>query len=53
VKFTGLPARVRRPPLEFRAVKDDLEGVADYDPAAECEAKHDIALGKAQAGESK
>lgn len=48
VKFTGLPARVHRPPLEFRASKDDLEGVAAYDPSAECEAKHDIPLRKSK-----
>ena len=46
VKFTGLPPRVHRPPLEFHASKDDLEGVGTYDPAAECEAKHDIVLRK-------
>ena len=44
VKFTGLPARARRPPLEFRASKDQLSGVATYDPASECQAKHDIVL---------
>jgi hypothetical protein len=44
VKFTGLPARVRRPPLEFRASKDQLSGVGVYDPANECQAKHDIVL---------
>src|SRR5215472_584051 len=48
VKFTGLPARVHRPPLEFHAAKDDLEGVATYDPSSECEAKHDIALRKSK-----
>ena len=44
VKFTGLPSRVRRPPLEFRASKDQLTGIAMYDPASECQAKHDIVL---------
>ena len=44
VKFTGLPSRVRRPPLEFRASKDQLAGVAMYDPASECQGKHDIVL---------
>jgi hypothetical protein len=44
VKFTGLPARVRRPPLEFQASKDGLTGVATYDPLAECQAKHSITL---------
>ena len=46
VKFTGLPARVHRPPLEFNASKDDLSGTTTYDPSAECQAKHDIALTK-------
>jgi len=46
VKFTGLPARVHRPPLEFNASKDDRSGTATYDPSAECAAKHDIALTK-------
>jgi hypothetical protein len=44
VKFTGLPARVHRPPLEFQASKGDLGGIAVYDPATECEAKHGIAM---------
>jgi hypothetical protein len=48
VKFTGLPARVHRPPLEFTALKDDLSGVATYDPSAECQAKHEIMLAKTQ-----
>lgn len=46
LKFTGLPARVHRPPLEFRASKDDLEGVATYDPTSECQGKHDLTLSK-------
>lgn len=45
LKFTGLPAKVRRP-LEFRGSKDELSGIATYDPAAECEAKHDLPLEK-------
>jgi hypothetical protein len=44
VRFSGLPARVHRPPLEFHALKDALEGTATYDPSAECQAKHDITL---------
>src|SRR5215469_16934547 len=48
LKFTGLPARVRRPPLEFNASKDDLQGVATYDPSAECQGKHDLTLSKAK-----
>jgi len=50
-KFTGLPARVRRPPLEFRASKDAFEGIAAYDPLAECQAKHDITLEKSKVQE--
>ncbi len=46
VKFTGLPARVHRPPLEFDASKDDLRGTATYDPESECQGKHDISLSK-------
>jgi hypothetical protein len=45
-KFVGLPTRVRRPPLEFKASKDQLTGVATYDPAGECQAQHDIRLDK-------
>lgn len=54
VKFTGLPARVHRPPLEFHASKDELEGVATYDPSAECGAKRAITIStsKAQDGHS-
>ena len=44
VKFTGLPSRVHRPPLEFQASKDQLAGTATYNPDAECQAKHDIIL---------
>ena len=46
VKFTGLPARVRRPPLEFQASKEPLVGVLTYDPATECQARHNITLAK-------
>jgi hypothetical protein len=49
VKFAGLPDRVQRPPLEFYASKDELVGVASFDPATECQAKREIALGKAKA----
>ncbi len=44
VKFIGLPSRVRRPPLEFQAAKDQLVGTANYDPDSECQAKHDIVM---------
>lgn len=46
LKFTGLPDRVHRPPLEFHATKDDMEGMATYDPTSECQGKHDITLSK-------
>ena len=46
VKFIGLPRRVHQAPLEFRASKDDLQGVATVDPSAECEAKRTISLAK-------
>ena len=48
-RFTGLPAKVRKPPIEFRAKKDDLIGMATVDPVAECQAKHDIVLAKEKA----
>jgi hypothetical protein len=44
VKFTGLPARVRRPPLEFQASKDRLVGSTTYDPSQECQAKRSLVL---------
>jgi hypothetical protein len=45
VKFAGLPARVQRPPLEFHGSKDELEGLASFDPSTECQAKREIVLG--------
>jgi hypothetical protein len=45
-KFAGIPAKVKNPPIEFRAKKDDLIGMATVDPATECQAKHDIMLDK-------
>jgi hypothetical protein len=45
-KFTGIPAKVKKPPVEFNATKDDLVGVATMDPATECQAKHDIVMDK-------
>ncbi len=47
VRFTGLPAKVRRPPLDFRARKDALVGNVGYDPATQCQATQEIKLGKA------
>lgn len=48
VKFTGLPSRVRRPPLEFHASTDkgQLVGTATFDPATECHANREITLAK-------
>jgi len=46
VTFVGLPAKIRRPPLEFQASKDQLVGVLMYDPANDCQAKHTITLDK-------
>jgi hypothetical protein len=43
-KFTGIPIRVRKPPIEFNAKKDELVGVATMDPTTECQAKHDIVM---------
>jgi len=49
VTFAGLPDRVQRPPLEFHASKDELVGVAAFDPSAECQAKREIALARSKA----
>ena len=46
VKFTGIPARVHRPPIEFNAKKDEFEGSLLYNPTSECQAKHDLTLEK-------
>ena len=51
VKFTGLPNRVRRPPLEFEASKDQLVGVATVDPAVQCRAQRTIVIDKPKAPE--
>jgi hypothetical protein len=47
-RFVGIPAKVRRPPVEFTAKKDDLVGAATMDPATECQARHDIVMAKAK-----
>jgi hypothetical protein len=46
VKFIGLPSRVRRPPLEFLASKNQLVGTVRYDPDEDCQAKQDLVLDK-------
>ncbi|MGH9516164.1 MAG: hypothetical protein ACRD3P_10865 [Terriglobales bacterium] len=48
VKFTGIPAKVHNPPLEFGASKDALEGSVNYDPLNECHGKHDLHLEKSK-----
>jgi hypothetical protein len=45
-RFTGIPLRVRKPPIEFRVKKDDLIGLATMDPLTECHARHDVVLAK-------
>jgi hypothetical protein len=52
VKFVGIPTRVQRPPLEFRASKDDFTGIAVVDPSTQCQAKYDITLEKPKAQDS-
>jgi hypothetical protein len=49
VRFIGLPSSVHRPPLEFKASKDQLVGTVTYDPEEECHAKHGLALDKPKA----
>jgi len=53
VKFTGIPAKVKRPPLEFEATKDKLEGMVTYNPESECHAHHDLTLAEPKAEEEK
>jgi hypothetical protein len=48
-RFTGIPIKVRKPPIEFQAKKGDLIGVATMDPLTECQAKHDIVLATTKA----
>lgn len=46
VNFTGLPNRVRRPPLEFDGSKDELVGTVNYDPSVQCRVKQVMVLDK-------
>ena len=48
-RFIGIPAKPRNAPLEFHATKEQLSGVAMMNPAAECQAKHDIVMDVAKA----
>jgi hypothetical protein len=45
-RFIGLPASVHRPPLQFNASNGKFSGMVVYDPADECNAKHDLVLDK-------
>lgn len=45
-KFIGLPARAHKPPVEFRAVKDQLSGTATVNLETDCQARRDIVLKK-------
>jgi hypothetical protein len=45
-RFAGIPAKVKKPPIEYRANKGELVGLATMDPVAECQARHDIMLDK-------
>lgn len=43
-RFTGIPEKPKNAPLQFYATKGDLLGVANMNPASECQAKHDIVM---------
>jgi hypothetical protein len=45
-RFAGIPAKVKQPPIQFRASKGELVGEATMDPVTECQAKHDIMMDK-------
>lgn len=47
LNFTGLPARVYRGPMEFRATKEQLTGRVNWDPVDGCRTKKTIVLGPA------
>ena len=46
VKFTGIPTKIQRPPLEFDVSKDQLTATVNYDPTTECQASKSVALEK-------
>jgi hypothetical protein len=46
VKFIGIPPRVHKAPLVFKATKDQLTGSVNYDPLEECDASKSIVLRK-------
>ena len=43
-RFTGIPEKPKNAPLQFYATKGELYGVANMNPATECQAKHDIVM---------
>lgn len=43
-RFTGIPEKPKNAPLQFYATKGELLGVANMNPASECQAKHDIVM---------
>ena len=48
VKFIGIPPRVHKAPLVFKATKDQLTGSVTYDPLQECDDSKSIVLRKAE-----
>jgi len=53
VKFIGIPAKVKRPPLEFQGSKDQLVGTVTLNPETVCQAHHDMRLAAPKADEQK
>ena len=53
VKFTGIPEKVKKPPLQFKASAEKLTGMVEYDPATECQAQHELALAPAKSSDNK
>jgi hypothetical protein len=49
MKLAALPTTVQRPPLEVHASKDEVTGVAVFDPSTECGARRDVTLEKPKA----
>lgn len=43
-RFTGIPEKPKNAPLQFYATKGELFGVANMNPASECQARHDIVM---------
>ncbi len=43
-RISGLPPKVRRPPLEFAVRKDTAAVTLPHDPAANCHAHYDVEL---------